>query len=469
MMRTLGTLWRLLRTEPTVSVMLLCLYVFAGLIAWLMEPRNRGMAVAFACALPALGFAASLSHRIERASVAAGHLGVPAHEKAMRQVQIAAALLFVLVPVLGSFALGADLLTASTIIAGSFGAGLLIAMYRRAFFFLFVGSYLFSSRRETIAEGLFGLRALAPVLKAAAIAAAALLFIRWLSLPGRVSRLDRGASFADSAHESLGLDEPDDSSEQGMNGAAADRGARPAHTVDTPDPLKDALRDIVGRTLSPRALALGLGYPLATNWRLVAIGTAFGAVLLAAWRGLRGGYPGSLAYLILTATSCMGALGRFEMTSHAWRRRVGEQEILKLTPRWPDSRRIKELVVLSVTPLWRGTLAGWMALSVLALAFDWIDGREIAIAAIGVAAVCCLSSASLWAMLARRKIPRIQLLSVAIALIEIVGAALLGLGDPLGPLHLLYGAVLMLAPPALALTWYLRAPLRFPVQADDFE
>lgn len=59
------------------------------------------------------------------------------------------------------------------------------------------------------------------------------------------------------------------------------------------------------------------------------------------------------------------------------------------------------------------------------------------------------------AVLAHRRAREWHLSTVAIVILVIAGALTLLLGDPHSSSHIVYGAALMLVPPAAALAWYL--------------
>src|SRR5208283_2906795 len=119
-------------------------------------------------------------------------------------------------------------------------------------------------------------------------------------------------------------------------------------------------------------IAYGLGYSLTTNWRWCFRVMGFALMVLAAVHFWRRSQWDIGCYLMASSLACIGILLDVERLSQRWRMTALEQSLLKLAPRWFDSKRQKLLMLKSVVRLCSGGAAVWLGLTIGELIFGFI-------------------------------------------------------------------------------------------------
>jgi hypothetical protein len=439
------TMWSLLLRRAVVTVLLFAVLLVTGLLLLTVQSDKRGIVVAVMSAFSAGGLAAVITERIARYSFAAGSLGLPDHTRVMRRVQTLFLLIFVAVPALIADIVGMEPLPGIALLMTAAAGGIAISTYGALWIILIP----ILGRVTPLSEWLF-----LPITQLIALVASALVIYRWSDLPRNCERTGglAPALLADAAHE---RDDPlPEEGEQSRSAGAV----RNSTTLDKL--VERATAGIqIGRDV-PSALAFGLGYSVDTVWRGVGRGTAIGIGILIVWHAIRGYRPEVVAYSILSAMCCITLVGRLQGILSRWMRTREEQAILRMTQVWPEAGRVKKAILESTFIVQRGSLTVWAAISMAAWTIGWLDSFSLFVSATALVAVSLAFSGSLWATFARKQVREWQLSSILIVTIVGAGAVTVAFGS----LHYqAIGALMMVVPPALALTWYLKAPLRVPM------
>jgi len=444
-------LWRLLFYRPLILVMLLLVYSVAALLLFTVDARQGGIAIAALAAFAAAGLAALLTDRIRMHSLQAGVIGLPDHSGMMRRVQAGFLVLFAAIPLVLACLLGARPLAALAALATAVAAGILIAAYRAGGWLLLV---VVLGKVLPLASW-----AAMPPVQALATAVSAYVIWRWFDLPLKAERtaILAGSRFADATHErSDQLRQPKESEPD------EERASGPSDDL----PLGPLSSDLDADKQLPAVLALGLGYSVRVGWRRVLYGAGIAIAALAAWHPLDGSRPSVPAYLIVTALCCATLVGRLQVVLQRWIQTSTEQALLRLTPGWPEPRSIKRAVLASTLLIQRGSIAVWAVSSAVASFFGWIDRSVLIAGVLAILGTSLAFSGALWAVLAHRRIREWHFSTIASVLVVGAGAVTIFFSAPAASHALAEGAALMMGPPALALAWYARAPLRLPLNVD---
>jgi len=447
----LRILGRLLFYRPLIAVLLMLVYLVTALLLATIEPDKRGIIIGIMGGFQAGGLAALLTERIRRFSFTAGQLGLPDHARIMRLAQAWFLVLLMMSPAIVATLLGMQPLRAVAILGMATAAGIVLATYGGWWLILvpLIG------RSMPLSDWLA-----LPAVQAVAVAASAWVIWRWFRLPRSAERTG-GISpslLADAAHERASLSEDP----AGLLSAAAQSGQTPNSSAAAPR-LQINLE--TGRSL-PSVLALGFGYSVAIAWRAVLYGIGVAALVLLAWHASHGRRPEALGYIIVTAACCLALVGRMQGVLQRLTRTSMEQSLLRLSPQWPEARQIKQAIVQTTFLVQRGSIAVWAVTSIFAALLGWMDKRYLIAGGVAVAGTSFAFSGALFAVLARRRIREWHLSTIAEVILVSAGALAVVFVGSLPNLHALYGVVLMVVPPALALCWYAMAPLRLPLDVD---
>lgn len=449
-MNSLRILWRLLFYRPLILVLLLLVYAVAALLLVTVDSSKSGIVVTVMTAFSAAGLSAILTERIARFSLQAGTLGLPDHARMMRQVQGWYVAIFVVAPVVPACLLGVEPLAAVATLLVSAAAGILLVAYGAVWILLvpLLGRVIPLSKW-----------AAEPFIQALAAAGSAYLIWRWFDMPSAKERAGGAAHarLSDARHERrrLPVRTPEPAQHVGSAGGATGE-AVDAPVSFSPD-AHGALR---------AALAVGLGYSVTAPWRRALYGFGIAATALAIWWALHGVKAEPVAYSCVTALCCLSIVGALQRVLQRWMRTVVEQALLCLTPRWPESRRIKRAVIASTLVVQRGTIAVWASSSAVAALFGWIDWNALLASMLAVLGTSLAFTAATWAVLAQRRVREWHLSTIISVLMVGTGAMTVLLSGPNVGYRFVTGMVLMAAPLALALAWYLSAPLRLPLNVD---
>jgi hypothetical protein len=450
-MRTVRLLWRVLFYRPLILVLLILVYAVGTLLAFMVGLDKSGPVSAMTAALAAGGLAAVMTRRLTRFSRDAGMIGLPEHARLLRRAQIAFLVIFAATPAIVSMFLGASLLGAVAVISAATGFGILVAMYPSIWILL-----IFFGNEQIVPLSKW---ARYPIVQALAVAASALLLWWWFDLPAKAETVGGGADarYSDARHERRNRSArvQDLIRQEGPSGEVT---AVPLQRVNEEN--LPVARDI------SKILALGLGYSIKPNWRNVLYGIGAAVAALAIWKLLHRQTSNPLAYTCVTAVSCFSVMGALQRILRRWKSTEHEQSLLRLTPMWPQSRRIKQAYIETTLIVQCGTMVAWASASVLGLALGLIDGRNIYLGFVAMLATSSAFTASAWTLLAQRRIYEINLPTIIFVVMVGVGTAMV-LSSPHGVNDgSLLGIFLIAAPPAAALTWYSLSPLRFPVNVD---
>ncbi len=446
----LRLLWRLLFYRPFNLILPILVYAVMGLAFVGGDPAKRGVAVTVMAAFVAGGLVIVLTERIIRFSLQAGAIGLPGHARMMRRVQACFLVIFVGAPAVLAVLNGASPLDSLAVLTGATAAGTLLAEYG-------VGWILLAPLLGWMMPQSWWGRA--PEILDLALVGCVFLVARWFELPWKSERAGAfvDARLADARHERRG---------------------RAVGRAPDPEPRKDAAVVLNGISPSPSGvgdreanrqitalLALGLGYSVRTNWRGVIHGAGITVVALAAWQLLHPQTHNPLAYTWVTAMFVFRVAGRLQLVLRRWMQTTTEQALLWLTPGRPPSRLIKRALIVSTLTVQRGTIVTWAVASLVGAAFGWVDRQELGAGFLVMLAVFLAFTPVVWAVLAQRRVRTLNLPAILSVLMVGAGTVVV-FWDPHAVGSVLIGALLMVAPSALALAWYTLAPLRFPLSVD---
>jgi hypothetical protein len=428
-------LWRFLFYRPLILVVLLLICSVAALLLVTVDSPKKGLAIAIMAAFAAAGLSGILTERMSRHSRQAGALGLPDHARVMRRVQASFLALFVAAPAAVACMLGANPLATLAALATATAAGIALAAYGAVWlvFVPLLGNVL------PVAEW----AQLAPV-QALATALSGYVIWRWFDLPRKGEQAGALAHprLADARHENL----------------------------ERTEPLVDSATDAVAADLESgrysAVLAFGCGYSIRLAWRPLLYGAVIAIAMLAAWSVLHGAKPLVLAYGIVTALYCFAVVGRLQGLLQRWMQTPTEQALLQLAPRWPEARRIKGAVIGTTMLVQRGSIAMWMAVSVVARLLGLIGSVELLWGVVAVVGVSLAFTGAALAVLVHRRIREWHLTTIAIVLTVCAGAAIILFEASTATPSWTVGVAMMLIPPVLALAAYSLTPLRFPLNVD---
>jgi hypothetical protein len=241
-------------------------------------------------------------------------------------------------------------------------------------------------------------------------------------------------------------------------------------TAEHTEPLADSVTDPASVDLESgrfsAVFAFGFGYSIRIEWRPLLYGGIISIALLAAWRVLHGSKPMVLAYGIVTAVYCFAIVGRLQGLLQRWMQTPAEQALLLLAPKCPDAPQIKRAVIGTTMLVQRGSVAVWLTLSLVATLMGLIESVEFLWGIVAVLGISLAFSGATWAVLAHHRIREWHLTTIAIVVTVCGGAAIILFEASMPARSWMIGAAMMALPPALALTTYLLAPLRFPLNVD---
>jgi len=154
---------------------------------------------------------------------------------------------------------------------------------------------------------------------------------------------------------------------------------------------------------------------------------------------------------------------RISSIGAAWRSRASEQSLLKLTPRWPAERRLRQLFLSAIAWSQVGGWTGWAAISFIALLLGSITFEHLTTGAILLLAVSSGCAASLGMLLTRRALKEWHVTTIYATLSTFLGAAVYLVARNSGHAAMAIALALILLPSVIALACCMARPLLFPV------
>ena len=447
-------LWRVFRALALSNVLIAGLlslfYVFAFLMA---NSGNRAgdIVIPLLCVFPAGAFVAMAAERTPRYMMAAASLGIPGHLQAVNAAQIAVLVLFVALPVAVSILFGgAGVLPGVGFVCGAAAVGTLVSRYPGWFFLSLIGVPFLLN--VTGGPDLRSLTALPAVIVAASLA----LFYHWLQFPQAIERRIRESQIVPPV----------------LASSSADSGEAIATAPIRPSEMREALarfdalaRSVVERGLSYESLGVGLGFfNTRTHWRAVAICTGL-AVAAIFFRYLMGGeHAAHVTYALICLGGALQLAARLTTFSEAWTSHELEEGVLKLTPRWPDSHALKQLLLRLFLRVQRGAWVAVVATTSLAWLAGWIGYPQVILGALIMAAGSLMALTVSLSTVVRRVHKSLQWSNVLTLLSCAVGP-FVGMLDDAMFIHPRFWSIAlptMLVPGLLALTLFTIRPLQFP-------
>jgi hypothetical protein len=143
-----------------------------------------------------------------------------------------------------------------------------------------------------------------------------------------------------------------------------------------------------------------------------------------------------------------------------------EQELLYLSPCFPEPQQVKRAAIYSTLIVQRGAFTAWALCSAVGLMLGWIDGSRLFMGAVIFLTSSLTFNGALWATLAHRRIRGWHVSTIAQVITGLAGGFTVLVSNGHSMILLLYGAGMIVVPMVLGLVWYLWAPLRFPLDVD---
>ena len=450
-------LWRVFRalalSNVLITVLLSLSYVAVFVVLLTSRQSIDGLGVALLCVVPAGGFVALAAERARQYMVAAASLGIPGHLHAINAAQIAVLVLFVAVPVAVALPFGGPgVMPGVVLLCAVAAAATLLSRYRG---WVFLGVVGFQVLNNAIGVGAWGLLA-SPTAQLVIITASLAVFYHWLQFPQAIERRMREPQIVRPVRASS-------SAESGQDIATAP--ILPSEMREALARFETLAHSVVDRGLSYESLGVGLGFfNTRTHWRAVAIctGLAVAAVLI---RHLMGGeHATHVTYALICLAGALQLAARLIMFSDAWIFHELEEGVLKLTPRWPDVRAFKQLLLRLFLRVQRGAWVAVAAATSLAWLAGWIRHPQVILGALIMAAGSLMALTVSLSTVVRRVHKSPQWSNVLTLLCCAVGP-FLGMLDDAMFIHPRFWAIAlptMLVPPLLALILFTIRPVQFP-------
>jgi len=450
--------WQVLRAlvlaRPFVLVALALFYVVAGFLTLMLEPGKKVPVILIMCAIPACGMFAIATQRIIQYTAAASSLGIPRHQESLRVGQLWLLGVFVGIPAGIAAASGGDPSYIILLLVPAAG-GALLAIYSRWVFFVWITVAVTTRFTYSFGSWFPGLGN--PWIRAILVSLSAAVLYWWLGLANRVARRSLPSLvIADARHESttasIGQALGADPRQYELYEKAYDRG------------ITAIIAGITDRSISKRALQVGLAMPGRTNWRFVGIMVA---ISLAALLFLHLKNPNAVqptGYLGITLLAAVSLFGQLNAVMQACKARAIEESLLVLTPRWPAQDKVKSLFLQIILERQSGTWAGWILISLFATVLGWVGVEELFMSVVIMIAACSCATGALMLALSRKVFKEVSLLTIATLLCGAAGTGVFLVGDGAIANGQMLGLSLILVPLAAGALSFSMRPLQFPLR-----
>lgn len=426
----------LLFLRPGAAVFCILIAIAGLATAWLEPSTFRDI---LAPSLIAISMAACLliaATRLDACCRSAGALGIRRHLEHARRTAGILLLVFVALPATYLLIMGFGWLGLSvTFAAGAIGVHLfrntllvwlVLGLWIAARMGLDAWSFAASSR------GALAIVALSLV--------ACVAWVRALTRAHQQGVLD-GATLADARHEGA-----------------------PAAVPSSTDIDKLLATTATGR-LSPLVFWGTLGHVSILNWRGTFLFALAALLLFLVLHTYHRGHADSATFLTWSAIAGLLSGWVFFSMQGAWATSAQEQNLLVLSPRWPEPRELKWLVLRTFWSRLPAALVAWLMVAALGLAAGWLSWPIVARGAAGLVSIAFALFGFLLLFLARRRLKkRNRLAMLYLVVTGIAGLLLIPFHQSAGAWRVL--CLMLVVPAALALLGFcLRRP-QFPVRPD---
>ena len=450
--------WQVLRAlvlaRPFVLVALALFYVVGGFLFLMLDADKKVSVILIMCAIPACGVFAIATQRVIQYTYAGSSLGLPRHREAMRVGQIWLLWLFVGIPAGIAVALGGNLSYIVLLLVPA-ASGVLLAIYARWVFFVWITFAVTTRFTYSFGAWMPGLGN--PWIRATLVCLSVAVLYWWLGLSDRIARRSLPSLvIADARHESttasIGQALGADPKQYELYEKAYYRG------------ITAIVAGITDRSITKRALQMGLAMPGRTNWRFVGVMVAISLVALLFLHLKNPHAVQPTGYLGITLLAAVSLFGQLNAVMQACKARANEEALLVLTPRWPTQDKVKSLFLQIILERQSGTWAAWILISLVATVLGWVGAEELFISVvIMIAASSCVSGALLLA-LSRKVFKEASLLTIVMLLCGVVGTVVFLVGDDAITHGQIFGLSLILVPIAVGSLSFSIRPLQFPVR-----
>ncbi|HKU88196.1 MAG TPA: hypothetical protein VJP84_00270 [Steroidobacteraceae bacterium] len=425
----------LLIAQPRRAVFCVIIALAGAAAPWLEPGPFRDILAPAMIGLASATFLAIAATRLDACCHSAGALGMPRHLEHVHRTQAMLLCLCVALPAIYLLAMGFGWFALSV----SFGAGATgVHLLRNPVLPLLVVAAWGSSK---LGWDPWSFAYSAPGAIVVVILSGAG-FATWFLSPKRLQKqgiLD-SATLSDARHEAAAVP---------SGGAAVD---------------KLLIGSAEGRISAPMLWG-AMGHVAGFNRRWTAILSIVGAAAFFAVHAYRHGRGDSAFFLACSVLAGLMAGWPFFMIQGAWATSALEQSLLVLSPRWPDRRALKWLVIRTLwsqSPTW---LIAWTLLAALGLAAGWIGWPVVARGAAGLLCIVSALFGFLLVFLTRRRLKKQNRLAMLYLVVTgIAGLLLIPFQKSAAAWQVL--CLMLIIPAALAvLAFCLRRP-QFPVRPD---
>lgn len=450
--------WQIIRAltlaRGLISGLLCLFYVLAAVLLLTLESKKQPLIILIFTAIPACGFLALATERLIQYSAAGATIGLPQNIELLRRSQIAILLLFVGIPACISLWVGADVTTAGLLLVPA-ALGVLVTLYARWLFLVWIILAVGSRFKDSFDGILPGLENRTVRICLIVTSLAALYW--WLDMAKRVELRTRGAPgyLADARHEK----NPDKSAAVGQLTSAQIDGLEKAYDAE----LSGVTAGVSDEGISSRALSLGLAVDTRPNWKGVVKTVGIGWLILFALHGTHQSIRDKL-FFWLSVWAAGALFSRVNAVRMAWQLHSAEEALLSLTPRWPNERSVKTLVVSLIVQCQMGAWVTWLAIILPFVILGWLGPIEAGASILCAFATSCGSSGALLYAMARPNVKVPSYSTVCLLLVSVAGVAAFLVGEMITPYYRIIGLGLILLPLLIGLTRFSLRPLQFPAQ-----
>jgi hypothetical protein len=442
MRRVWRIFYELLLRRPLVIILLSLFYA----ASFALVPHTPG--ALYLCAVPTAGIFALANSRASSLSASAAILGVPRHAASIQHVFLQLAAVFIGPLLIYAYLLQLNMLLFAMMLFGAAAFGALPGQVAMLLLLPALGITLLCKWFPSLQNALTY-----PITHTGILCVSLALLWRWRS---RIPELERHFGESHFAPSSASYE----AQQAAVVGQRYGDLSRYDRTLD--GQLSVAIEGLTHRGPSVATLAFGLNCIAGSRPKWLAIGIALACAAQGIWHFFR---PDTemLSYWILVALLALTVVARLLMIHQSLHQCTVEQSLLKLSPRWPENRRIKWLFVRAVSANQFGSWVMGTALSVSALLWHIVERQQVWIGLVILLAACSTLSAMLAVRLVARAAWEVKLSTPAIIALNVCGAVWFAVTrnamEPIryaGPLLIVLLLVLAAAASVLR-------PLQFPV------
>ena len=451
--------WQLVRAlvlaRGLIVVLLGLFYVLAMILSITLQGEQKASSILVLSAIPACGFLATATERVVLHSIAGASLGIPRHVEFLRNGQIAVLCLFIGIPACFGLLYGAPLSHAALLLVPA-AMGVIVALKGRWAFGIWI-AFAIGTRFVPSSGGILpGLNN--PVVQTALIMGSLGILYWWLGLPRRTETRARGVSavLTDARHEASAT-------------SIADAIGTPSDQVDLLEKayereIDEVTAGISDAGLTSRALALGLAIDVRPNWRGIARMIGIGWIILFLLHWVYGHDVRGTVYIPIALLAVSALFSRVTAVRRAWQRHGAEAALLVLSPRWPQERQVKQVLVKMLVKSQVGTWLTWIVIILPYVILGWLDQSAAGASILFLGATSCGATGAFLLALSRRHFKELSWMSIALLLCSAAGVCVYLLGAAAMSYATSLGMALIVLPLIFGGLCFSFRPLQFPVR-----